>query len=228
MRRIAVLCDFDGTVAQDDVGNLFFSTFAGREHVGSIVDEWKQGLISSRECLEREASLARVTRQELQQFVSRRKLDPYFKDFIDFARRRDIEVVVVSDGLDHYIETMLFRSGLGDLEFYSNTLRFVNGGVHVHFPYYDLRDCRDCGNCKTFHLERYKERGFYVVYVGNGLSDRCPSRYSDLVFAKGELLEYCRLEELEHVEFKNFRDVERELLQRFVLDAKPGGLAGEV
>ena len=105
MRKIAVLCDFDGTIAQDDVGNMLFQAFAGGD-TDHIVELWKEGLISSRRCLEREASMAKASREEIDRFVSHRKLDPYFKDFVDFTRRAEIEVVVVSDGLDHYIEKM--------------------------------------------------------------------------------------------------------------------------
>ena len=217
MSRIAVLCDFDGTIAQDDVGNLFFRTFGGEEPTTEFVEQWKKGLMSSRKCLEREASLVTASRREVDRFVSRRKLDPYFKDFIDFAGRNGMEVVIVSDGLDYYIEALLMRNGLGEIEFSANVMELTQGRVHLEFPYYDMRDCRDCGNCKTYHLEKYKRAGYYIVYVGNGLSDRCPSTYSDFVFAKGELLEFCRANNLVHAEFKNFRDVEREILSRFVL-----------
>jgi len=44
----------------------------------------------------------------------------------------------------------------------------------------------------------------------------------DLVLAKGELLDHCRANNIGAVEFKNFRDVEREVLKRLVLDAESG------
>ena len=219
MTRIAVLCDFDGTIARDDVGNLFFRKFGG-EGTEAIVEEWKTGRISSRECLERAAQLVDGSRADMDRFVSRRQLDPFFKDFIDFTGKNGIEVVVVSDGLDYYIEKMLLRNGLGALEFYANLSEIVDGKIHVRFPHYDMRDCRDCGNCKTHHLEQYKKAGYYIVYVGNGLSDRFPSTYSDLVFAKDELLSFCKENEINHVAFDNFRDVEREMVSRFVLSTE--------
>jgi 2,3-diketo-5-methylthio-1-phosphopentane phosphatase len=217
MKKIAILCDFDGTVARDDVGSLLFQTFADAKKSRSVVEEWKEGLISSKECLEREAELAEASRDALDHFICRRKLDPYFKDFVDFAKRRGMEIVIVSDGLDYYIEKMLIRTGLADLDFFANNLHVNEHSLHVKFPYYDMLDCRSCGNCKTYHMEKYKADGYYVVYIGNGLSDRCPSEYADYVFAKGELLNYCRENGVESTAFRNFRDVERELLQHFVL-----------
>jgi 2-hydroxy-3-keto-5-methylthiopentenyl-1-phosphate phosphatase len=217
LKKIAILCDFDGTVARDDVGNLLFRTFSDLHECLDTVDQWKQGLISSRDCLAREASLAHVSRDALDQFIGARRLDPYFKDFVDFAGRRGMELVIVSDGLDYYIERMLLKAGVAHVDFFANVLHLDDHTLHVRFPYYDLLDCRSCGNCKTYHMEKYKAKGYFVVYIGNGLSDCCPSKYADFVFAKGDLLRYCNEKGIESAEFRNFRDVEREFLSRFVL-----------
>jgi len=220
MKKIAVLCDFDGTVAQDDVGDLLFSTFAQTADARAAVDAWARGEIHSRECLEREAASARCCANTLKNFLSERRLDPYFKDFHDFARQRGIEVVVLSDGLDYYIEHLLVRNGLGGIEFFANKLRIEGDTLRVEFPWHNLLACTECGCCKTHHLLRYREEGYFIVYVGNGLSDRCPCESADLVLAKGELLEHCRAKNIGAVEFKNFRDVEREVLRRLVLDGE--------
>ena len=218
MRKIAVLCDFDGTVAQDDVGNLLFRTFSRNGDAAEVVERWKRGEISSRECLEQEASFARCCPEELRSFSLARRLDPYFKDFHDFARRRGMEVVVLSDGLDYYIEQILVRHGLGEIEFFANRMRLEGDALRVEFPWYNLLACTDCGCCKTHHLFHYRNQGYYIVYVGNGLSDRCPCESADLVFAKGDLLNHCRARNIACVEFRNFRDVEREVLRRLVLN----------
>ena len=217
-KKIAILCDFDGTVARDDVGNLLFEKFCGDGDSAGVVDEWRRGEITSRECLEREAAMARADRAELDKFIHERRLDPYFKDFHDFAKKRGMEVVIMSDGLDYYIETMLVRNGLGEIEFFSNRLELDGDKFRVGFPHHGLLSCDDCACCKTHHLYRYREDGFFIVYVGDGMSDACPSTTADMVFAKGRLLEFCRKSGIDHIEFQNFRDVEREVLQRLVLE----------
>jgi 2-hydroxy-3-keto-5-methylthiopentenyl-1-phosphate phosphatase len=58
---------------------------------------------------------------ELKRFVHSHRLDPYFKDFHDFARQRGIEVVVLSDGLDYYIEQILMRNRLEQDQFFANS-----------------------------------------------------------------------------------------------------------
>jgi 2,3-diketo-5-methylthio-1-phosphopentane phosphatase len=229
MKPIAILCDFDGTVAQEDVGNLLFSRFTGDGEAEAVVDLWKRGEISSRECLEREVALvdADSAAAGLERFVCRRRLDPFFKDFHDFVTKRGMEVVIMSDGLDFYIERILCRNGLGHIDFFSNRLTIENGRMKVDFPHYNKMDCTDCGCCKTSHLMRYRDRGYYIVYVGDGLSDRCPCEAADLVFAKGDLRRHCEANHIDFVSFRNFRDVERELLQRIVLNDEFRSAAGD-
>jgi len=215
--KIAIMCDFDGTVAQEDVGNLLFRTFSDNGGTSAVVERWRRGEISSRECLEHEAKLARAKQNDLDDFITKRRLDPYFKDFHDFAKKRGMEVVIMSDGLDYYIESMLVKSGLGEIEFYANRLKLNGDTLKIEFPYYDLLGCQDCACCKTHHLFTYRDQGYYIIYVGDGQSDFCPCSSADLVFAKGRLLEYCRDAGVDHIEFRNFRDIEREVLQRIVL-----------
>jgi 2,3-diketo-5-methylthio-1-phosphopentane phosphatase len=217
MQKVVVLCDFDGTVAEKDVGDLLFRRFGGAP-AHDAAQEWTRGNINSRECLERQVQATHCSEADLRSFAHACRLDPYFRDFHDFARRRGIEVVVLSDGLDFYVEQMLSRHGCGSIEFYSNRLSIEGKTLRVEFPWYNLRDCTECGCCKTHHLFRYRRRGYFIVYVGNGLSDRCPSENADLVFAKGELLAHCRAQHIDCIEFRNFRDVEREVLRRIVLD----------
>jgi 2,3-diketo-5-methylthio-1-phosphopentane phosphatase len=217
MRKVVVLCDFDGTVAAEDVGDLLFRKYGGPA-ARTAARRWERGEISSRECLETQVAAAQCTLDELRAFARACRLDPYFRDFHDFALRRGIEVVVLSDGLDFYIEPMLSHHGCAALEFYSNRLRVDGDTLRVEFPWYNLRECTECGCCKTHHLIRYRHRGYFIVYVGNGLSDRCPSENADLVFAKGDLLAHCRAKRIDCVEFRNFRDVEREVLSRIVLE----------
>ncbi len=227
MKKIAIFCDFDGTVAQEDVGELLFNTFTPKGESKKIARMWERGEISSRECLEREAALIEIERGELDRFVIQRRLDPFFKDFHDFAKKRDMEVFITSDGLDYYIETLLLRNGLGEIEFFANHLVVNDTRFEVEFPHYDLMDCTDCGCCKTHHIHRYRDEGYFIIYVGDGLSDRCPIEAADMVFAKGDLLKFCVQNGIDHIKFRNFRDVEREVLNRIVLSDGFPGPAGE-
>jgi 2,3-diketo-5-methylthio-1-phosphopentane phosphatase len=218
-RDVVIVSDFDGTIAERDVGHYFFSTFIPqREEHEELLEKWRLGLISSRECLEREIEMVEADIHDLDRFIEGERFDPFFKDFVDFCERRGFELLVVSDGLDYYIEALLMRFGLGYLEMRANHLVLDGSRIAgIEFPWYDPVTCSMCGNCKKLHVLEQRGAGRLSVYVGNGLSDRCASGHADIVFAKGELLDHCRKEGIDCLPWRNFRDVERELTSRLLL-----------
>jgi 2-hydroxy-3-keto-5-methylthiopentenyl-1-phosphate phosphatase len=209
-----VFSDFDGTIALEDVGSQLFRTFAG-SRANEIVQHLLSGAITARECLVRECeAVESATLGELEQFLDRFSLDPAFGSFVNFCRHRSIPVVVLSDGLDFYVERLLRKNGLGDLPFFSNHLELMEQGTSTKlvpsFPYTDA-ECLVCGNCKRNHLLTLSGDDDIIVYVGDGISDRCPVRYADIVFAKGRLIRYCQEQNITYFEFRTFDDVRTRL-----------------
>ncbi|UCE05933.1 MAG: HAD-IB family phosphatase, partial [bacterium] len=103
-----IFTDFDGTVALNDVGDQLFQSFAGPKWI-ELVLEWKEGKITSRECLIRECALANVTRSDLELFSDKQEIDPYFKDFVNHCQQKDYPITVLSDGFTFYIRRILDR-----------------------------------------------------------------------------------------------------------------------
>jgi 2-hydroxy-3-keto-5-methylthiopentenyl-1-phosphate phosphatase len=209
-----VFSDFDGTIAVEDVGSRLFRTFAGAQ-ASEIVRYYLDGTINARACLTRECeAVESATRSEVGEFVDQFSLDPTFKEFAAFCRGRDIPLVVLSDGLDFYVERLLKKNGFGDLPFFSNHLEFVDSGATTKlvpsFPHTDA-ECLLCGNCKRNHVLTLSADDDIIVYIGDGISDRCPVRYADIVFAKGSLIRYCQAQNVTYHEFKTFSDVTRRL-----------------
>ncbi|MFQ5751575.1 MAG: MtnX-like HAD-IB family phosphatase [bacterium] len=204
-----IFCDFDGTVAKNDVGSLLFKTFADNRCY-EIVKQWKEGKISARECLIAECRITRVTKLELEKFVDTQALDTFFIDFYEYCKAQNMEIEIVSDGLDFYINRMLTNHGLiSSVTIRSNRLVFLNQTqIRPEFPYFE-KGCGRCGNCKGIHVRQARSFGHPVIYIGDGLSDRCGAKEADLVFAKRdrELLAYCRQKQIPHSEFYDFRDV---------------------
>lgn len=212
-----VLVDFDGTVTQNDVGALLFETFAPGHHQ-KIVSLWLEGRISSRECLERLCRSVKISEGELKKFVLSQKIDEKFPAFVDLCKCRNLKLVILSDGLDYYIRLILNDFGLEELPFFSNVLRLEDERLLPEFPYFE-QGCGKCGNCKRFHLKNLKTEGQKVVYIGDGLSDRCAVTEADIVFAKNDLSEFCRNEGIRHHVFRDFRDVSR-ILHKFRPDQR--------
>ncbi len=201
-----IFCDFDGTIAQNDVGDMLFKTFANWPECEMLVQQWLRGEISSRECMEREAVTARLTREQLDAFCDAQALTPGFIEFTEFCRQRNWPLLVLSDGLDYYIQRILLRHGL-DLPILANHLEFVSPDrIVTSFPYFE-HSCGKCGNCKGYHLRRLAKPGKKIAYIGDGYSDRCGAQEANLIFAKGDLAKWCEEKLREYFRFENFENV---------------------
>ena len=216
MSKLTVFCDFDGTVAKKDVGRELFSHFLGSQ-AEEIAGRYRDDLITARECLLSQAELMKdATTEEIVTFVDQFEIDVHFVAFREFCDQRGIPLAILSDGLDFYVERILARNGVGDCSYLANHLEFTVTGnkvrLEVTFPYTDS-ECQFCGNCKRDHMLTRSSDVDVIVYIGDGISDRCPVRYADIVFAKRDLIKYCQQENISYFEFSTFRDVQQRLEQ---------------
>ena len=205
--RMLVLCDFDGTVSTVDMGNEILNRFTdkGWEEIDRA---YCAGEIGSRIAYTQVASLFRGSRSQMPDFVSsREKIDPHFLEFYRFCQSKGVDLKIVSDGLDFYIDAILKKNNLQDIEFFSNVTVFQDGNkLSIEFP--RMNDlCEKCGTCKKDVLREHRSNYDRVIYVGNGYSDVCPAKDADLVFAKEVLYERCRQDGTACVHYENFRDI---------------------
>ncbi len=215
---IRVYCDFDGTVCRDDVGELLFRFFAGERAV-QIVRRYRAGEINARECLEQECGAVDNLRlEDLEAFTEPFELDPSFSAFAGWCETQGIPLTILSDGLDVYVGRLLERGGFGRLPWFANHAELLREGERLRlvpsFPHRDA-ECPQCANCKRNHMLTMSGDDDVIVYVGDGISDRCPARYADVVYAKNGLAAYCQEQNITYHTYTDFGD-EREHLERLL------------
>jgi 2,3-diketo-5-methylthio-1-phosphopentane phosphatase len=202
-----IICsDFDGTIAQNDVGSLISTKFGDPAACAKFVSAWKRDEISSHQCLEQELATVRVTPPQLEAFCEAQSLSPGFVEFARMCRGHQWPLIVLSDGLDYYIKRILARHDL-DLPVFSNCLRFVAPDrLAADFPYLE-HSCGRCGNCKGYHVRRLRRELETMVYIGDGFSDRCGAQEADMIFAKRDLAQWLGESSKTFYRFENFFEV---------------------
>ncbi|MFC1650916.1 MtnX-like HAD-IB family phosphatase [Candidatus Latescibacterota bacterium] len=209
--NIKLFVDFDGTVTENDVGDGIFSKFMRKTSADEglherLIEEWKAGRISSDECLAEEGANMVVSEEEFKAELDGYTLTPGFAETAEYCIKKDIPIMILSDGLDYYIEYLLGKYGLGHIPFISNHMYFENDGVVIEFPHID-KGCGRCGNCKRWHIGNHKNDSDCAVYAGDGYSDRFAIKNSDVVFARGDLAEYCEKNNHEFFPYKDFYSI---------------------
>lgn len=219
-----VFCDFDGTITTLDATDLILSELAPPSW-REIEQQWVRGAIGSRECMERQFALVKASDAEVDALIDAVPVDPDFARFCRFLEARRIPFYVVSDSLDYVIRRVLRRVGMnGELEngehLFAGTLRRDGKRLAASFPH-AAPDCQHgCGTCKEAIVRRLAGGRHPVIFIGDGLSDRFAVEESDLVFAKRQLLSYCREKGIDCRPFETFADVEEALARRLTVDSR--------
>jgi 2,3-diketo-5-methylthio-1-phosphopentane phosphatase len=206
-----ILCDFDGTIALDDVTDALLTRFADPEWE-TIEARWRAGAIGSRECMSAQVALIGATLEQVDALLDTLPIDPAFPAFVDDALRRGMHVQVVSDGLDHAIHRILARHGLDDLPVRAN--RLLHDGVRgwqMISPHASDACIAESGTCKCAIAHSHAR----VLMVGDGQSDFCVAAQADYVFAKSKLITHCRRAGIPHRTMVDFADA------RALLDTLP-------
>jgi 2,3-diketo-5-methylthio-1-phosphopentane phosphatase len=211
--KLRFFIDFDGTITQGDVVDKILERF-GLSQWTELETLWLEGRIGSRECLARQMDLVSASQEEFKTFLDEIKIDPYFGHFLTTAQEQQVPVAIVSDGFDLVINHVLKNSlrdnpGLLDnLPIYCNRLKHFRKSLKAVFPNGPVCE-HACANCKERVIRRVREEGEKVIFIGDGLSDRFAAQVSDLTFAKGKLLKFCRDHKIKHREYLGFKEIEQ-------------------
>ena len=122
-------------------------------------------------------------------------------ELIGFARTRGWHVLVLSSGFHELIEPVLAREGVA-VEVKANRVDPDPAGWRVQWR--DEAVCAVCGEeCKRRGLPASGE----IVYVGDGISDRCAALASDRIFATRGLARYLDEHRVPYERFDDLSDV---------------------
>jgi len=198
--------DFDNTITTSDVLDDIIKEFSINEDWLLLEKAWEEGRIGTKECLQGQLKNVWVSKKELRSFLKNIEIDPFFHPLLSFLRKEGTQPVILSDNFTFIIESILENHGIKNLPVYANRLDFFRDRLVPSFPY-DNPLCPSCAHCKKIHLTPEKVAEKTIVYVGDGRSDLCPARVSDVVFAKDSLLKYLTQEGRSFIPYANLGNI---------------------
>lgn len=200
-----ILCDFDGTIAVEDVIDSLLDRY-GRPGWERLERDWRAGRIGSRACMSAQVALLDMSREELDAHLSSLWIDHAFPAFVAKARALGVPIRVVSDGLDYAIQQILGRYGLDDLPVAANHLAPATPPQRWQLGSpYQAAGCAS-GTCKCACVAQARSGGARTLLIGDGASDFCAANQVDFVFAKHRLIEHCRAAGIPYVPITGFED----------------------
>ena len=211
--KYSVFIDFDNTITPFDVLDDIVKCFSINKNWVALEKKWKNGKIGSQECLEGQLNLVRISKNALLKYLAKIKIDPCFYELLDVLKKNRINPVILSDNFSFIINHILKNNNIRGIKLYANKIRFSKERLIASFPHKNIA-CFRCAHCKTNNLLKNKSRD-KIIYIGDGLSDICPSKYADIIFAKGTLLKNLKNTKKRCIAIKNLGNVSRYLRREF-------------
>ncbi len=204
-----VQCDFDGTITHQDAGFLMLDAFASGDW-RQLLTEYREGKIAVGHFTTQSFAMIKADRQTLLDFIKGKvEIRAGFSELLDYCRRKGFQFVIVSNGLDFYIESILRDIGVENVEVFAARTEFHPGGVEVKYIGPEGNQLQS--DFKETYTRLFVKEGYRVIYVGNGISDLPPAKQAHHVFATGELLTYCQEININCMPFNNLDDIIKEL-----------------
>lgn len=211
MTRYLIACDFDGTITRRDTLHLVVDRYGDPAMWDRLDGPLKRGEVTVEQAIEREfATVCATTREALELCRAEAGVRDGFTEFVAWARAEGHRLVVMSNGFRTVIDDLLGRIGMEDLPVVCHDVAFGPDGARILWADRGER-CALCGRrCKRAELAAV--RGDEpVVYLGDGISDRCVSGAADIVFARAGLAEWLDETGRPYLPFEDFHAVRRSL-----------------
>ena len=211
--RVVVLVDFDGTAAAQNVAETLLERYGSETFPES--DTWKahreafrKGEMTLREYQERAFNGVDVTLAEMSDGLKGLCWPREgFKEFVSYCNSNDIQLLIITNGLHFYVDSVLGHAGLDGLSVCAVGCEGQPGHLRYWYPY-ETTECWEWGNCKCRVLEDSRSRSdVKTVMIGDGYSDYCAARLADAAFARATMRNHCDANGVAYIPFEDFHDV---------------------
>ena len=182
--------DFDGTITTKDTTDLILD-IPGRDEIWRLEEEWKNGKITSYQCMKEQARFLKgIALEEIHDCLNRNsRIDPNYSKLLHFLKTENFYIVILSESYDLSIKFHGIHQNIDEI--YYSKLLTENGRVTGELDVLNERiwnyneRCLGCCICKVDYLHQLRKK-FNItqtVAVGDGRSDECLFQYTDISFS---------------------------------------------
>jgi 2-hydroxy-3-keto-5-methylthiopentenyl-1-phosphate phosphatase len=211
VRPLLIACDFDGTITQRDTLHVVMEAFGPEGLWDSIEPRMRAGELTVDQAMREEFAAVHATIDEVREVVlAAAPLRAGFPALMAWAADHGHELVIMSAGFRSIIDIVLGVADIEGLEIVSNDAHFSRDGCEITWSL-PGGPCDRCGRSCKRHALSERRGGRTAVYIGDGISDRCPSLDADIVFARDGLAEFLDEQARVYQGFDDFFDIRRSL-----------------
>ncbi|MEC0228173.1 MtnX-like HAD-IB family phosphatase [Paenibacillus alba] len=207
--KIAVVTDFDGTLMEQDVGDVLMEEL-GIVHAPQVMEAsqlFREKKVGSLAWIEAAYPLLASRQLEVDQLLKSVHLRDGALEFLDFCEQKEVPVTVLSDGMQYYIEQILRSQQVQVTKVIGNPITYSAAGQFQFGVQNTNPACQWCGCCKASVVKQMKADGWLIMYIGDGSSDYYGSAFADWIFARASLANYLREEGTAYYPFETFHDI---------------------
>lgn len=200
------ISDFDGTFSKKDFYQIIIDQYMGPEGM-KLYQAWKAGDYLDKDFLNLIYSSINRNEEEIMEDILRIPLDEGALSFVEQVKKQGGKFVILSAGTSYYIERLLKANGVEHVTVHSNPSVYKDRGIHLQLDetgeFYSPR----YGIDKAKVVEYYKKKYEKVYFAGDSQPDIAPSKLADVAFAKSQLQEMLRQENIAFVPVDSFFDI---------------------
>jgi HAD superfamily phosphoserine phosphatase-like hydrolase len=201
VEEYVIVCDFDGTMVEEQVDFMLFDKYAS--NFWHDLEEMRiDNLLSYEDAMKGEVMLLNCSEKEMEDFVNMH-MTPR-RGLIEFKKRSDdahFPFYIVSAGLDYYIKLFIKNNKWTNVEIIAPSLKKEGEYYTITYPVMPYSKGTVVDNIRNKHPLKK------IVFMGDGSLDLEGALKADIIFARRKLKDMLSERKKDFYSFEDFNDV---------------------
>ena len=206
MKNFVFISDFDGTLTEKDFFKIIKDEYLVDES-SELYKYLRDNKTIDAQYLSKVFNNIGRNEKEIAQDIMKISMDPFAKEFVENIKAHGGDFVIISAGTSYYIDMLLEKHNIKDIDVYSNKGVYKDKGIHFDLDKNSEFYSEAYGINKALVVKKLRSDYKTIYYAGDSAPDLAPALLADVVFAKETLIPLLEKENKKFIEFHNFSEV---------------------